>query len=469
MQKEACSRKRLTTHNPGRSMAAAAADETAQPLLGGACVSCSLGEDDVGSSAGSAADSPVSRAARVLSLRRMLRLGEIAGSLGDLGTFLPDLVSLSNNPNGAYPVPASFVFFSGFWSIYAGIAYDLPMPIQPMHTVVAVSLTEGLTYPETIASGVLLGAMFLILGGTGMVGTLKRLIPLPVVRGLQLGLGLKVLGTGIALGTKVKMWADLDNNLDGYAIGLVAVSTALLTYGQVKVPASLVLFFLGCVGILYARPPIALGLHLPVAPVPAISAADWWAGFYRAALPQLPVTLLNAVVSTAKLTEDLYPQKAVSVRKISLSIAAMDLSTCWFGHFPSCHGCGGLAGQHLFGARTGSSMVFIGLVKMFLALLFGPSLLEALEAFPSAVLGVLLAVSGVELATCCRDMQQKADFAVMLIGAGCVLKLGTGIAFLAAIAAAAAFRATHPAAAPRPSAPAGSTSLTEARGLDCHL
>ena len=63
----------------------------------------------------------------------------------------------------------------------------------------------------------------------------------------------------------------------------------------------------------------------------------------------------------------------------------MDLSTCWFGHFPSCHGCGGLAGQHLFGARTGSSMVFIGLVKMFLALLFGPSLLEALEAFPSAV------------------------------------------------------------------------------------
>tara|TARA_B110001452_G_scaffold233137_1_gene210806 strand:- start:844 stop:1020 length:177 start_codon:yes stop_codon:yes gene_type:complete len=58
-------------------------------------------------------------------------------------------------------------------------------------------------------------------------------------------------------------------------------------------------------------------------------------------------------------------------------------------------------------------------------------------------------------------MQQKADFAVMLIGAGCVLKLGTGVAFLAAIAAAAAFRATHPGAAapPRPSAP----------GVACHL
>ena len=85
-------------------------------------------------------------------------------------------------------------------------------------------------------------------------------------------------------------------------------------------------------------------------------------------------------------------------------------------------------------------MAFMGVLKMGLAILFGPSLLRALEAFPSAVLGVLLAVSGVELATACRDMQQKADFAVMLIGAGCVLKLGTGIAFLAAVAASVAFR-----------------------------
>ena len=148
---------------------------------------------------------------------------------------------------------------------------------------------------------------------------------------------------------------------------------------------SLVLFALGCAGILYARPPIALGLHQPIAAVPAIAAADFYRSFYRAALPQLPVTLLNAIVSTAKLTEDLYgPKKAVSVRKISLSIAAMDLSSCFFGHFLVPHG-GGLAGQHKFGARTGSSMAF-GVLKMGLAIL-GPSLLRALEAFPSAVLG----------------------------------------------------------------------------------
>jgi hypothetical protein len=130
--------------------------EDDEPLLGGRAPDSADDEDTL-----------VTRVRRVFSCRRMLRLGEVAGSLGDLGTFLPDLVALSNNSLGAYPAPAAFVFFSGFWSVYAGVAYDLPMPIQPMHTVVAVSLTEGLTYPETIASGVLLGAMFLILGLTG--------------------------------------------------------------------------------------------------------------------------------------------------------------------------------------------------------------------------------------------------------------------------------------------------------------
>ena len=125
----------------------------------------------------------------------------------------------------------------------------------------------------------------------------------------------------------------------------LALSTALLTYGQSRVPASLVLFALGCAGILYARPPIALGLHQPIAAVPAIGAADFYRGFYRAALPQLPVTLLNAVVSTARLSDDLYPAKRAGVRSLSLSIAIMNLSTGWLGHFPSCHGCGGLAGE----------------------------------------------------------------------------------------------------------------------------
>ncbi len=382
----------------------------------------------------------LARARRVLSCRRMLRHNEVAGSLGDLGTFLPDVVSLTNV--GAHPHPESFVFFAGVWSVFAGCAYDLPMPVQPMHTVTAVSLTEGLSYAQLVAAGIWLGGIFALLGATGLIGLVQRLIPLPVVRSLQLGLGLKLVGTGIGLARRASTWADTATNLDGYVLGSLAVCIALLGYGGRRVPTSILLFGLGCVGVLWARPPLAFGLHNPFAPVPTFEAADWWTALYKAALPQLPVTLLNAVVATARLARDLYPSKPVSVRKISLSIALMDGSSCWFGHFPSCHGCGGLAGQHLFGARTGSSMAFIGVAKALLALALGPSLLPAFEAFPSTVLGVLLAVSGIELAACCRDLSEKADFAVMLVGAGIVIKVGTGIGFLGACLTAAAFKLT---------------------------
>ena len=146
---------------------------------------------------------------------------------------------------------------------------------------------------------------------------LQRAVPLPVVRGLQLGLGLKVVGAGISLGTKTRMWVDTSSNLDGYVLGSIALLVALLTYGQRRLPASLLLITLGCVGIVYAQPAVALGLHQPFASPPAMTMADVWAGLYRAALPQLPVTLLNAVVSTAKLTEDLYPERPATVRQLS--------------------------------------------------------------------------------------------------------------------------------------------------------
>ena len=85
-------------------------------------------------------------------------------------------------------------------------------------------------------------------------------------------------------------------------------------------------------------------------------------------------------------------------------------------------------------------MILIGAVKIILAIFLGPSIVAGLEAFPRSVLGVLLAVSGVELAVSVRDLSEKKDAAVMLIGAGLVLQAGTGIGFLASIGAVAAFK-----------------------------
>lgn len=78
----------------------------------------------------------------------------------------------------------------------------------------------------------------------------------------------------------------------------------------------------------------------------------------------------------------------------------MNIAMCLMGGFPMCHGAGGLAGQYRFGGRSGAAVIILGLMKVSLGLLFGQSCLELLRActFPYSVLGVMLCVSGLELA-----------------------------------------------------------------------
>lgn len=42
----------------------------------------------------------------------------------------------------------------------------------------------------------------------------------------------------------------------------------------------------------------------------------------------------------------------------------MNLVGCWFGAMPVCHGAGGLAAQHVFGARGGGAVVLLGATKI---------------------------------------------------------------------------------------------------------
>jgi MFS superfamily sulfate permease-like transporter len=99
----------------------------------------------------------------------------------------------------------------------------------------------------------------------------------------------------------------------------------------------------------------------------------------------------------------------------------MNLVGAWFGAMPMCHGAGGLAGQYRFGARTNGSVLFLGVSKMLVAVLFGASLMALCRLFPHSVLGVMLAISGVELALVCRDQRVRSDALPMLVTAGICL------------------------------------------------
>jgi hypothetical protein len=179
-------------------------------------------------------------------------------------------------------------------------------------------------------------------------------------------------------------------------------------------PVGIYLFLIGCIfaAITLSTDPNS-SLHLFGAPI-VINAlkgaqpSDWRIGFLRGTLPQLPLTTLNSVISVCCLAHELYPEKrkdlapsrtdaVVTRREVSISVGLMNLLLCPLGSMPNCHGAGGLAGQHRFGARHGTSVVVLGLFKIGLAVFFGGSALALLDALPVAVLGVMVAIAGLEL------------------------------------------------------------------------
>ena len=352
---------------------------------------------------------------------------EISGSLGDLGTFLPLTLGYIIQCGMS---PAPVFFFAGLWNVTTGILFRLPIPVQPMKAIAAVAIGEGMTPGEVAAAGILMGGIVFLIGIFPGAGRLLSLVPKPVVRGIQLGVGLKLLLTGVRAMLPLPLigW-------DSILVGGIAVSLIVLSYFRQKVPAALILFLLGFILLGASRPWLFGNLNLqawaPDVIVP--SPADWWGGFTRGTVAQLPLTLLNSVVAVCALSGDLFPGRKIPETKMARSVGVMNLISCWFGGMPVCHGAGGLAGQYHFGARTGGSVVFLGGMKMAIGVAAATALLSPLRNFPQSILGALLVFAGLELSLPARDLPERADFLVALLTAGLILAINVTIGFLVGI------------------------------------
>ncbi|UCD47602.1 MAG: putative sulfate/molybdate transporter [Deltaproteobacteria bacterium] len=352
---------------------------------------------------------------------------EISGSLGDLGTFLPLTLGYIAQC-GLSPAPV--FFFAGLWNFVTGLLFRLPIPVQPMKAIAAVAIAEGMNPGEIAAAGILMGGMVFLIGISARAGSILSLTPWPVVRGIQLGIGLKILLAGVQaiLPLPLVGW-------DSLLVGAIAVSLIVLSSFHRKVPAALILFFLGFCLLWVSRPGLFGNLGLapwtPELIVP--SPADWWRGFTKGAIAQIPLTLLNSVVAVCALSGELFPGKKIPEAKMARSVGVMNLFSCWFGGMPVCHGAGGLAGQYHFGARTGGSVVFLGGMKMVVGVAAASALLSPLKNFPQSILGALLIFAGLELSLPARDLPGREDFLVALLTAGLILSVNVTAGFLAGI------------------------------------
>ena len=318
-------------------------------------------------------------ARRVRELRRDFTWREASGSMGDLGTFVPFLVGLSTR---AGLDVGTTLFFTGAYNLATAIAFDVPMPVQPMKAIAAVALADdAVRVPEMVAAGAFVALVLLALAATGLVDRFNDLTPRAVVHGVQIGVGVTLAARAVDLGLRTER-GEIRPALgaDGTALGVLAL--AIVAYGATVArddasdardddddddddaldalgggePSGAVAPSLGSAPTSrphadanvndrrarrpssFAAAPALLVLGLVVAstregalaalrlgPSPrfgrvvAPSLRSVSRGVFKAGIPQLPLTTLNSVLATCALSETLFPEDASSSSSSSSS------------------------------------------------------------------------------------------------------------------------------------------------------
>jgi len=352
---------------------------------------------------------------------------EWAGAFGDLGTLLPFVL--------AYIAvvgidPLGILLGFGVCMIAVGLYYKTPVPVQPMKAIGAVAATQAaqtvaITPQAVFVGGFATGLVWLVLGMTGLAQKISRLVPRPIAIGIILGLGFGFMLEG------VKMMAG------GWLIAAIGLALTLLLLVNRHVPAMFVLLLFGAGAAIVADPRLADDLaalepafRLPSFALTGFTWSDLLVGVVFLALPQLPLTFGNAILALKEENNRLFPQRAVTERRVSISTGLMNLFGASVGGVPMCHGAGGMAGHVRFGARTGGSIVIMGVILCLAGLFFSDSVTTLLRIFPVPVLGVVLFLTGAQLALGACDFSKAKDerFAT-LVTAGCTAwNVGLGFA-----------------------------------------
>ena len=379
---------------------------------------------------------------------------ELAGSLGDLGTLLPLAIGMIMI-NGLKPTGLFLTI--GIFYVFAGIYYGVTVPVQPMKVIGAYAIATAMNASQITAAGYLMGLVLLLIGATGAITIIGRYIPKPVIRGVQLSTGtlLMMQGVKLMLGTSTlqKIHQTVEPFLAvqsigpipiGIIIGVAGGCLTLLLLENKKFPAGLIVVISGLIlglalGNHQSLKGMQIGINFPgFLPFGWPSKTDFAFALFALVLPQIPMTLGNAVVAYADLSKEYFEERSskVTYRAACIAMALANFLSAIFGGMPLCHGAGGLAAHYRFGARTAGSNIMIGGLFIALAVFLGSHSLAFINLLPLAVLGILLLFAGSELSLTILDLTRRKDLFVGMVVLGITLATNLAAGFLAGIAVA---------------------------------
>ena len=372
---------------------------------------------------------------------------EFAGSLGDLGTILPLALGMIL-VNG---LSATGLFFSvGLFYIFTGLYFGITVPVQPMKVIGAYAIATAMSSQQVLSSSLMMGILLLIIGLTGTINIIGKYTPKSVIRGVQLSTGILLMTEGVKMmmGTSkmqilYKMaephlkLQSLGSIPIGIFIGVAGVIITLLLLDNKKMPAGVVIVLMGILlglffGTLKDFSQIRPGFFLPeFLPFGFPGKIDFTFAVFALVLPQIPMTIGNAVIANADLANTYFGEKSgkMTYKSLCISMALGNFLSFAIGGMPLCHGAGGLGAHYRFGARTAGSNLMIGFIFIFLVLFLGDGIISFLYLIPMAILGVLLVFAGIQLAMTILDVTGKKHMFVVVSMLGITLSSNLAISF----------------------------------------
>nr|WP_322785971.1 putative sulfate/molybdate transporter [Pseudodesulfovibrio piezophilus] len=358
---------------------------------------------------------------------------EWAGSVGDLGTLLP-LAFAMIMING---LSATGLFLTiGLMYVLGGMYYRVPVAVQPMKVVAAYAIGQSLSPDVITASGLIVAVFLLFLGATHLVDFVARIVPKTVIRGVQMATGILLLSKGAKMVVGTSDFQVMHGGTEPFLnsqsfmgmpmsliLGILFFLVTLFLLNSRRFPAGLVVVVSGVLvgsllGAWQELAGVQIGFHLPrFLPFGFPSGGDFSFALLVLVLPQIPMTMGNAVIGNRDLSFEYFGRESrrVTDRALCMSMGLANLFSVMVGGMPVCHGAGGLAAHYRFGARTSGSNMIIGGGFILLALLYGPGAANVLHLLPMGVLGALLFFSGAQLTLAIMDMSSRSDLFVVVL------------------------------------------------------
>ncbi len=299
--------------------------------------------------------------------------GDLAGAFADGAVLFPLLLALAWQTGAS---AAMMLATTGAAYLATGWLFRLPIPVQPLKSLSIMAIAAGATAQELQLAGLLLGLIYFTISFFP-VNRLANRIPLVLVHGFQLGLGIMLILAALRM---------LGATPAELGVVLAAAVVLVLVTRMTRLPLLGVIAAGGLVwGLWHAVPAVANDLEQGVrATIVALMV-----------LPQIALTLTNSVLGTQRAAQDYYGERAnrVTPRRLLHSLGIGNLIAGGLGGMPYCHGSGGVTAHYRGGSRTWRSNAIIGstLLAMSAALVLGGG---GLPEYPVMLQALLIGVIG---------------------------------------------------------------------------